>query len=256
MGAYCIGLTVFAAPHKEGDALSAYAEDMHGKWERSSGMSVQAINEVRRREEEAALRLLRLTPEWLDFPDAPYRSAAGSHFYVSDTHLFGTVARLERRDLVPLIARQIREVTERAEQRLGVRGRVRVYAPLGVGHHVDHQLVFWATRRLGPRFGVLYYEDYPYAAQPDALVSRLHEIGLPVRPRVTPVSDLIGVKVAAISRYKSQLEVLFGGADKVAAAVRSYMEEVAIQASLPRGEYAERVWQFPPVYSLGRSQEA
>jgi hypothetical protein len=47
----------------------------------------------------------------------------------------------------------------------GARGRVRVFAPLAIGNHVDHQLVFWAARSLPPRYGALFYEDYPYAAR-------------------------------------------------------------------------------------------
>ena len=97
---------------------------------------------------------------------------------------FGTVAPEERRLVVPQIADKARAVVVAA----GGRGPVRVFAPLGVGHHVDHQLTFWAARRLGPRFGTLFYEDYPYAGRHGALKSRLAEIGLPAQPLVTPVS--------------------------------------------------------------------
>lgn len=253
VGAHCIGITVFAAPHDPDLPLSAFAQKMHNDWERSDGMSALAINAVRRREEEAAMRLLGLHHEWLDFMDAPYRRLTnGDYVYTSDVQLFGPPpAAEERRLLTKAIADKVRDVSDKAQARLGVSGRVRVYAPLGVGGHVDHQLVFSAARRLGPRYSVLYYEDWPYASRDGALMARLNNLKLHARPRVTPITDLIGLKIASIARYKSQLDVLFGSADAMPEAVRKYTGTVAQQAGWPNGEYAERAWQLPPVYSLG-----
>jgi LmbE family N-acetylglucosaminyl deacetylase len=245
-GARCIGLTVFAAPAPASVELSPFAQALHGEWERAAGTSVQAINDVRRAEEEAAMRLMGLEHVWLDFPDAPYRrSAEGEAFYTSDEQLFGEVAREERHDLVPRIADEIRRVASEVD---GARGRVRVYAPLGVGTHVDHQITFRAARRLGPRFGTLFYEDYPYAGRPGALEARLRRLNLPMQPRITPVDDLMGVKIAAISRYKSQLDVLFGSAEEMPKALRQYSRWVA--GGAPGFEYAERVWHTRPSYVI------
>jgi LmbE family N-acetylglucosaminyl deacetylase len=251
MGAHCIGITVFAAPHDENIPLSPFSQNMHDQWESAAGMNVQAINAVRRREEEAAMRTLGLHHEWLEFMDAPYRrSVSGNYLYVSDATLFALPASEERRVLVHQIADRVKEISSNAQAKLGVRGRVRVFAPLGIGRHVDHQLVFSAARILGPRFGVLHYEDYPYVDREGTLESRLKELSLPAIPRVTPISDLIGVKIASIARYKSQLGMLFKPADSMPEAVRSYTGRVAAQAGRPPGEYAERVWQLPPVYRL------
>lgn len=249
MGSRCICIVVFAAPAHEGVTLSPFALDMHDQWERAAGVSVEAINEIRRGEEQAAARLLNLEQVWLDLADAPYRKGSDGRFlYASNDELFGSVAAEERRRLAPYIAEKIRDVAEE----VGARGRVRVFAPLGVGHHVDHQLAFWAARRLGPRFGTLFYEDYPYASRQGALESRMSEIGLPAQPLVTPISDLLGVKIASIARYKSQLGLLFGSDATMPGAVRAYFESVARVAGGGEGEYAERVWRLPPVYALGR----
>ena len=250
VGARCIGLTVFAAPSREGDALSPFAQEQHLMWESGVGQGIAGINEVRREEERQALKLLGLHPVWLDFQDAPYRRGiAGEHLYNSNEDLFGRVAQEERDILVPRIAGEIRRVASEA----GARGRVRVFAPLGLGNHVDHQLVFWAARHLGPRYGVLFYEDFPYAAKGGALVARLRSLGVPSaqspqapHSRVVPISEVLGVKIAAIARYKSQLGVLFGGNEAMPGAVRAYAQSVAgDQAGV---QYAERFWQLPAVW--------
>jgi LmbE family N-acetylglucosaminyl deacetylase len=126
---------------------------------------------------------------------------------------------------------------------------VRVFAPLAVGGHVDHRLAFLAARRLGPRYGVLHYEDYPYAAREGALQARVAELNRPMQPRITSISDEIGVKIAAIARYKSQLDVLFGSAEAMPAAVRAYAQSVA--GSTGDAGYAERYWYLPASYVLG-----
>ena len=55
----------------------------------------------------------------------------------------------------------------------------RVVAPLGVGHHVDHQVAHAAARRLRGA-EVLYYEDAPYVLTPYQLGRRLDRLGLAV----------------------------------------------------------------------------
>ena len=219
-------------------------------WESGAGQNMSTINEVRREEERQALKLLGLQPVWLDFQDAPYRrSAMGEHLYTSNEGLFGKLAHEERAMLSPRIAAEIRRVLSEAD----AQGRVRVFAPLGVGNHVDHQLVFSAARLLGPRYGVLFYEDYPYAAKENALVARLKSLGVPSIPppqnpksRTVPISEVIGVKIAAIARYKSQLGVLFGGSDAMPGAVRAYAQSVA--GDQAGKHYAERFWQLPAVW--------
>ena len=106
-----------------------------------------------------------------------------------------------------------------------------------------------AARRLPPRYGVLYYEDFPYVTKEgNPLGKRLEELRLPMQPRILSISELIGVKIAAIARHKSQLDVLFGSSEAMPAAVRAYAQSVG-QAS-GAGGYAERFWYTPPVYTL------
>jgi LmbE family N-acetylglucosaminyl deacetylase len=79
---------------------------------------------------------------------------------------------------------------------------------------------------------------------------------MPARPLLTPISELIGIKIAAITKYKSQLDVLFGSSEAMPGAVRDYARWVASAAQYSGGQYAERVWQLPPVYSIGLKSQA
>jgi LmbE family N-acetylglucosaminyl deacetylase len=244
MGAKCIGITVCAAPAPT-DTLSPFAEQLHGQWEGSAGGSGgKTINEVRREEERQAMRLLGLEPVWLDLPDAPYRQlSSGEYPYTSDETLMGSVAPEEREKLVPVIVEQIKKVVKDS----GARGRVRVFAPLAVGRHVDHLLVYRAARTLGPRYGVLFYEDFPYAIRSGALDARLREVGPQAEPRLVNISDLIGLKIASIARYKSQLPTLFGTSEAMPQTVRAYAETIGSAGGL---SMAERYWHIPPSYTL------
>jgi LmbE family N-acetylglucosaminyl deacetylase len=245
MGARCIGLTIFAAPPPVGEPLSPIAEELHARWQEAGG-SAESANEMRREEERAALKLLGLEPLMLDLPDAPYRRSSDDTFpYGTEEGLFGSVAPWELREVTPLIASEVRRVAREA----GAKGRVRVFAPLGVGNHVDHRLTFWAARLLPPRYGVLFYEDYPYVAREGALGARLTSLarmGLRFEPRASLITELIGVKIAAITRYKSQLPVLFGRPEAMLPAVRAYNQSVA-----GGNGFAERFWYAPPAYTLG-----
>lgn len=52
-----------------------------------------------------------------------------------------------------------------------------LYAPLGVGTHVDHRLVHDAARQLQGLTSLIFYEDRPYAYTAGATELRLRELG-------------------------------------------------------------------------------
>jgi len=136
----------------------------------------------------------------------------------------------------------------------------KVYLPLGVGNHVDHQLMrevgvalLEVGRRWvmpGPDYAgiVTYYEDFPYAWWDD--FRRIEDLpagalaGAPADVGVTPdyadISDMLDRKIMGIRLYESQLDRLFGGADAMADAVRGYGAKVA--GLNGRTGAAERYW--------------
>ena len=67
------------------------------------------------------------------------------------------------------------EVSARVGELVRARDAAVVFAPLGVGRHVDHLITRQAARELGRPSRIVYYSDFPYSlkAEPDAgFVSR------------------------------------------------------------------------------------
>jgi LmbE family N-acetylglucosaminyl deacetylase len=211
-------VTLFAGNPGRGADVTAFAAGQHERW----GGHDDPIA-ARRAEEEAALRALGADWLALGYHDAIYRGEQ----YLSDHDLFGPVKPGDA-GLVEAIAAELRSVGR--EQDGGT-----WYAPLGVGNHVDHQVGRDAARAAGLST-LLLYEDFPYAArQPIEPVAR--RVGA-VPDGATGIGEALETKIAAIGCYRSQMPTLFGDAERMAAAVRSF--------ALARGDGrpAERYWRL------------
>ena len=133
---------------------------------------------ARRREDRRALQTLAADYRWLDFPDALQRHPR----YASVTRITAPLPRRESA-LQRAVAASIAEVSRQYPA-------ARLYFPLGIGNHVDHQLV--AAVGLDrqqvdsprPR-GTLFYEDTPYVCIPHLLSHRFEQAGIDAlaRPR-------------------------------------------------------------------------
>jgi LmbE family N-acetylglucosaminyl deacetylase len=179
---------------------------------------------------------------FLDLPDAVFRG------YEGDDELLGAP---RPDDTAPFDALR-REITRLEPQK--------VYFPLGVGGHVDHQLcrdvglgLLEEGRRWvmpGPEYAgiVTFYEDFPYAFWND--FRRLEDLGagaldaLPsdvsILPTFADITDQIERKIMGINIYQSQLERLFDGTKEMANAVRSYGRAIAELGEVEGS--AERYW--------------
>lgn len=120
----------------------------------------------RRREDERAAARLGAEPRWLGMADAPFRDPAYAGFdfdVLCGPHAPGDATWRER-------------LTARLHDEIATLRPATLYAPLGVGEHVDHRLVFEAVAGLHPR--PCCYEDQPYALVPHAVRRRLDALGL------------------------------------------------------------------------------
>lgn len=184
----------------------------------------------RRQEDQAAVELLGGTMRFGPFADALYRTdGQGRALYPDLAGLFGSV---HPQDPVLMQDRAITGQFDRA---------MTIYAPLGAGHHVDHQVVrdmavrFW---RAQPQVAVFLYEEYPYSADSaDSVATARAALPVLALPVLHYVSDAaIEAKSRAIACYRSQISTFWTGIPAMAESVRRYA------AGVGRGSYAERLW--------------
>ncbi len=196
----------------------------------------------RRMEDERYAYFAEASIVFLDLPDAVFRG------YVGDDQL---LAAPRPDDDAPYLTLR-REIARLEPQR--------VYLPLGIGNHVDHQLCRDAGLGLldearrwvmpGPDYArsVVFYEDFPYAWWEE--FNQLADVGTDVLARIprdvslvpeyADVTDQIERKITGVSIYESQLERLFGGTREMASAVRRFGTKVAGLGGQPG--LAERYW--------------
>jgi hypothetical protein len=171
----------------------------------------------------------------LPFRDAIYRG----DYYLSNEDLFGLPATQEA-SLPAAIAASL-DLADSPD------ATVRIYAPLGIGKHVDHQIVHLAGQELASRGrDVWFYEDIPYALRPMALDTRLAEIGAAIRLEPVahiPARSTWDRKIDAILRYPSQLETVFLQYVGVGTTRKEIDEALsAYAARAGDGTMAERFW--------------
>jgi LmbE family N-acetylglucosaminyl deacetylase len=213
-----------AAPPPKGP-FSSFAEENHRRWR----LAPEAVVTQRLIEDAAALDMLGADSYQLDMLDAIYRMP---HEYMSNGTLFGAVAAND-----PLPQALIEPLTELASRFADAI----VYAPLGVGQHVDHQALYQAAlamRTMG--LSLALYEDFPYVAVEGALAARLEQLGGRdyFMSTTIDIDPWLARKIGAIECYASQLDALFGGSAPMAASVTAYTESVRPDV----GTYGERIW--------------
>jgi LmbE family N-acetylglucosaminyl deacetylase len=196
----------------------------------------------RRVEDERYAYFAEASVVFLDLPDAVFRG------YEGDAELLGT-PRDDDETPFDLLRTEI----DRLEPQ-------RVYFPLAVGGHVDHQLcrevgvgLLEEPRRWvmpGPDYAgmVAFYEDFPYALWNDfrGLESLGGDAfaGLPrdvsLQPVFADITDELESKIMGISLYESQIERLFDSTKAMANAVRSHGRVIAELGGVDGS--AERYW--------------
>jgi LmbE family N-acetylglucosaminyl deacetylase len=201
-------------------ALSPFAQYLHGAWALGDDPIAQ-----RRTEDVAALAALGCDGLHLDQLDAPYRMPE----YGEGDNWRGTPVPHD-----PLLPAAQAIMQQLWEQQPGAH----FYVPLGVGNHVDHQLVCvagWHLHDAGAK--VVWYEDAPYAAKdPAAIDARLQVLADQFVPEIVEIGAVLERKLNAIRCYESQLGELFGNKPMEQVMTR-YAQMVGAQRGLD-----ERVW--------------
>jgi LmbE family N-acetylglucosaminyl deacetylase len=214
-------VTVFAgSPDVE---LSDFARFQHERWQLDDAEAV----ELRRKEDRSAAAAIgaSVQVQWLDYLDAIYRDPG----YASDDAIFDLPLKCDL-TLAENIHEDLRQIRT-----------TRYVVPMGVGNHVDHQIVREAGLML-LREGaeVWMYAEVPYALDDAMLALAISQIDVHSPIVVRLDDDAMQRKVAGVRAYSSQLPVLFRDRGDVAEEIESFARR---QGS---GEPAELLWRFRP----------
>jgi len=209
-----------AAPPPDGP-FSALAEAEHRGW----GLAPAEVISTRLREDDLALARLDADTYRAGMLDAIYRRP---DVYNTRDALFGTPAPDD-----PLLY-STRQLIAALHSRAP---RATFYAPLGVGNHVDHQIVYAAACD-GAGAVMAFYEDFPYMLWNGAFEQRMRAIAQPFVASTIDIDTTLKRKIGAISAYASQLGSLFADPAALAQIVSNYAENLRPES----GTYGERVW--------------
>lgn len=200
--------------------LGPLAEEFHGDWNLPHEHAVTA----RLAEDVRAMELLGADYVWAGLLDSIYRLPFA---YDTRERLFGTPRPDDPlypalRSLLPVLRRSCPTAT--------------IYAPLGVGYHVDHQITYdVATDLLSS--SLAFYEDVYYVLLPGELERRMRDLGRALVSHTIDITASLATKIAAIDAYASQVPELFGGSQAMAESISGYAALVGGEAGA-----AERIW--------------
>lgn len=214
-------VTVFAGEPDEN--LGDFARFQHERWHLPDADAVT----LRRAEDRAAARALgpAVRSEWLEYPDAIYRDPG----YASDDALFG-VPRPCDLTLADDVCRDLRKL-----------GAKRFVIPMGVGNHVDHQIVREAGLMLLLDGAEVWgYAEVPYALDDPAMALAVAGVNASDPLTIHLDDDALERKLAAVRCYESQLPVLFRDRGKPC----DELEAFALRQG--GGEPAELLWRLMP----------
>lgn len=145
-----------------------------------------------------------------DEEDHRYAEAVGAKrvaLNLADASVLGHTAESELR--ASYLDERFEPVAAALDEALSVISPDLILAPLALGGHVDHRIVFEAVGRSSHvhRAKILYYEDLPYACHlpgEELLVEVQARLGEGVRPLLNDITDVLGLKLTASSIYHSQ----------------------------------------------------
>lgn len=172
---------------------------------------------LRREEDLSAARILKAADVLhLDFAEAPHRG------YESAAELFAGIKAGD--EIWREIAEKLCSLGESFKPQL-------IFAPQGLGNHVDHLQTIRAVRKVFPVEKTFWYRDTPYAIrQPFARQSDL--LPAKIADAFYDVESYLEQKIRACAAYRSQINFQFGGAEKLEIRLREFHRNEAVCLSV------------------------
>ncbi len=229
-----IVMTVFGGDRPADVPLSDFARSLHERWQLGADAPAR-----RRDEDRAACDRLGCYLLHLPFADAAYRidPVTRHTLYSTEEAIFGEV-----RDRAT-IDRVAKAVQARLQY---VSDKACLVVPLTAGKHVDHVITRLAAERLNA--DLIYYEDYPYAEQPERMThvwesaegaadGAARERAREWASETVELSEAaLQAKIEAFLQHRSQISTFYRDDEEVRQRMRAYAELVG------QGCPAERYW--------------
>jgi LmbE family N-acetylglucosaminyl deacetylase len=220
-----IVITIFGGDRPAAVPPSDFARSLQERWQLGDDAPAR-----RRDEDRAACDRLGCYLIHLPFADAVYRiePVTRRYLYDSEEAIFGEV---HDEDIIERVA----EAVEARVQRVL---NARLVVPLTAGKHIDHVITRRAAERLNAE--LIYYEDYPYAEQPERMT---HVWGRANGAAAEWESESIELneaallaKIEAFLCHRSQISTFYRDDEEVQERMRAYAELAG------QGQIAERYW--------------
>lgn len=226
-GEHPLVITIFAGMPSSELKLSRLASKVHKLME--FDQRAGSLIAIRHKEDASAIAFLHADYLWLDYLDAIYR---GTPAYYKRWR--SIIRKVHSNDvgIVKQLAQDLGALHERLPN-------ASWYAPLGLGYHVDHQIVFAVAHALLQQGAhVKFYEDFPYVMQTHALQKRLRELGNTLKPELVEISETLHLRREAAAMYSSQVKLNFGTKEAMYKAMKDYAFSNHPIKSVP----VERYW--------------
>jgi LmbE family N-acetylglucosaminyl deacetylase len=222
--------TVFAGtPHQIPD--TPFIHELHLRWQEGAHPVQMRTQE----DDEALRRIGAVASRMVTWPDCVYRIARnGLILYPDRDSIFGEIHPADfAGQFLPTIVFPAHDLP-----------RV-IYAPLGAGHHVDHQIVRnWAVnlKEYYPWVALKFYEEYPYSEDAQAVDNALSFFqqvcpALQLKQETMTLTEAdIQAKLTSIACYRSQISSFWNDNAHMESATRQSL--LAVGQGIP----AERYW--------------
>lgn len=198
--------------------------ELHARWQAGENPIP-----TRQREDASAAQQLGAEIVQLGIPDCVYRMANGQALYPDEASLWGRVHPLDRLEAYA----DLSEAANHAMQ------ADYLYAPLGVGNHVDHQIVRrWGVELAAqkPSIVLQFYTDFPYMKDSSKINSALLEVGTTVQPRWVFLNPQdLTLKMDAMACYASQISTFWQNTDHM-------RQDVELSFRVQKDLWGERYW--------------
>ena len=198
--------------------FTPFVQSVHRSWH----VMEERPYQVRKEEERKAMALLGVDYAWLDWLEILYRNPeladANDFFWEPGTSM------IPPRD-VALFTTLCAWFDDAAL----VYPEAQFVAPLGLGMHRDHQLVFQAALNTLDCDRVLFFEDFPYATyySQDELIDYVKPYNMSFIE--VDISECLKQRIAASEAYQSQIPTLFYRASSFQELIRTFTLEAGKQ---------------------------